>query len=583
MWLNWIWIEIIIILSFLALSAQLRKLINNSKSAQRFNDFWDIMEKKYFKHIIALILLIGAAVRLWKFGLIPAGFNQDGAMGAVDAWALAKYGTDRFGMRWPAVFTAWGNGQMHVLLSYLSVPFIAVFGLNRFSARIVTLIISLLALWAIYCLCKLIFGRKTAAVVLAFAAVNPWHIMQSRWAIDCNMFPHFFLFSVYFLYRGLAQAKKYLYISMLFFGITMYSYGIAWYTIPLFLLMVLIYLLKEKRITLKETILAGAAYLFAAWPIFGVMVVNYFKLPSLNTPFFTIPFFPDSIRAGDLLFFSPDFFNQLANNFFTLVKVVVLQKPDLPWNTIPEYGAIYLFSIPFTIIGLVVLIRKILKDCFKHNQPARPSESKTYLYMPVLFWLIIACLSGLLVNVNVNRINLIFYPIIILSGLGISWIARRVKLLSIVIIIIYLIAFFGFTASYFGPHAQSLAAEFFDGFGAAMEYVKDLDYERIYITNWTQYKGSQPVSEILALFYHQVDALYFQDKTPVYFKDGRKMLPYRERYNYVDFEEFNPNPAEKAVYILNNNEVFRFNQEQFNIVRFSYYSAMIPKCLGQKF
>ena len=64
------------------------------------------------------------AIRVIGFPQIPGGLNQDGVMGAVDAKALAEYGTDRFGTFMPAHFEAWGYGQMSVLLSYLTVPFI---------------------------------------------------------------------------------------------------------------------------------------------------------------------------------------------------------------------------------------------------------------------------------------------------------------------------------------------------------------------------------------------------------------------------------------------------------------------------
>ncbi len=45
-------------------------------------------------------------------------------MAAVDAKALADYGTDRYGMRYPVHFTAWRTSQMSVLLSYCMIPFL---------------------------------------------------------------------------------------------------------------------------------------------------------------------------------------------------------------------------------------------------------------------------------------------------------------------------------------------------------------------------------------------------------------------------------------------------------------------------
>ena len=70
-----------------------------------------------FRILLALAVLTAVAVRIYRFGLVPGGFNQDGAMAAVDGKALAEYGTDRFGMRLHVHLTAWGYGQMSALLS----------------------------------------------------------------------------------------------------------------------------------------------------------------------------------------------------------------------------------------------------------------------------------------------------------------------------------------------------------------------------------------------------------------------------------------------------------------------------------
>ena len=81
--------------------------------------------KMYKKKIYYLLLLfaciIAVFIRVYQFGSVPGGMNQDGAMAAVDAKALADYGTDRLGMRFPVHLTAWGFGQMSALLSYLMI------------------------------------------------------------------------------------------------------------------------------------------------------------------------------------------------------------------------------------------------------------------------------------------------------------------------------------------------------------------------------------------------------------------------------------------------------------------------------
>ncbi len=581
---------LVVIVCAAAIMPGIRDKINNTAAAKRFEGIVKLLTGRYFNLALIMVLLIGAAVRLWKFGLIPGGFNQDGAMGAVDALALADHGTDRFGMWLPVHFTAWGFGQMSVLLSYLSVPFISLFGLNRFTARIAILIVSLLALWVLYMLVLLLAGRNAALAVLAFCAVDPWHIMQSRWALDCNMLPHFLLFAFYFLYLGIKKKRVWLYISMLFFGLSMYAYGIAWYSVPLLLLITAIYLLKKRQLSLMGLLPAAFVYFIVSWPIFGVMVINYFKLPTMSTPFFTIPLFPDTTRTADILFFSGDFSAQLYENFLSFVNVVLLQKPDLLWNTIPEFGSLYLFAIPLALLGGYALFRmnkdgnkKGEKDGNKDGNKKgekdgnKDGENGGISFELILIWLVVAFVSGLIVNnVNVNRINIVFYPMIILCGMGIYWIVKNIRLMGIFLAVLFITAFVSFGASYFGSHGEAIGNAFYNGFGEALDYVEDMDWDRIYITNMTQSENSWWVSEPLTLFHHEIDALYYQGKADARSDSGEKLLPYDDRYKYVQIKELARDPLENAVYIGNIAELGYFEEDKFDIVRFSGYFAAMP-------
>ena len=173
-----------------------------------------------YRLLLLLAALLAVAVRVYRFGGVPEGFNQDGAMAAIDAKALADYGTDHYGMRWPVHLTAWGYGQMSALLSYLMAPCIKLFGFHAVSLRLPQLLVSLLGLAALYLFCREAFGKGPALAVLFFAAIDPWHIMQSRWALDCNLYPHFFLFGLYFLHKSLSGRKRlWLCFSMGLFGL----------------------------------------------------------------------------------------------------------------------------------------------------------------------------------------------------------------------------------------------------------------------------------------------------------------------------------------------------------------------------
>ena len=88
-------------------------LIGTARKKRGFEKLLRRQEEKPLSTDRAVILwcLIGlfSLLRLYAFGSVPGGFNQDGAMAAVDALALAHHGTDRFGTWLPAHFTAWGT------------------------------------------------------------------------------------------------------------------------------------------------------------------------------------------------------------------------------------------------------------------------------------------------------------------------------------------------------------------------------------------------------------------------------------------------------------------------------------------
>lgn len=161
--------------------------------------------KKIELLLVALLLLAAIVIRAYHFGAPPIGVHQDEAMAAVDAKALADYGTDRYGMRYPVHFTAWVSSQMSVLLSYCMIPFIKLLGFSTVSTRLPMLVISCLGLLALYLFGRQLAGKWTGMIVLILGTISPWHYMQSRWSFDCNLFPHVFLIAVVLLIAGLKK------------------------------------------------------------------------------------------------------------------------------------------------------------------------------------------------------------------------------------------------------------------------------------------------------------------------------------------------------------------------------------------
>lgn len=521
---------------------------------------------------IYLLLIFAAAavlVRVWKFGAVPGGFNQDGAMAAVDAKALANYGTDRFGMKFPVHFTAWGYGQMSVLASYMMVPLIKIWGLSIVTARLPILLASLIGIAVTYLFVKEASNSKTAALTtFALCAINPWHIMQSRWILDCNMFPHIFLIGVYFLNK---KKSRYVYLSMLFFGLSLYCYGISFYTVPLFLLIACIIMLKGRLINWWQVLVSTLIFLIVSAPIAAMVIVNFFKLETIETPIFTIPYFPDTIRMTDILFFTEHPVQALIDNLKVMLSICLLNIPDgYPWNSIPEFGPYYLPSLPFIIIGFYAIFKRI-------RQFKNPEEKFGLKCLIVFFG--ISLWSGLITDVNINRINIIFYPIIIILGFGVEYVTVRLnRVPRSGLWGSYAILFVLFAAVYFTSYARKYETFFCKDFGEAVTYAKQLDCDVYYITTNSQFEGADMTSEILTMFYHDIDAEYFQGKKELIKPDGSALLPYAERYIFFSDKDMLPlYGGENAVFVMRYSDVYSLksqgaiNDYDYNFVNFGDY------------
>lgn len=521
------------------------------------------MPEKYRLLLLFLAFALGLGIRLWCFGKIPVGVNQDGAMAAVDGKALADHATDRFGTHLPAHLYAWGYGQMSSLLSYLIAFWVKLFGLSTVTMRLPQLIASILGGVFFYLFASDVFGRRVGLIAAFIVAINPWHFVQSRWALDCNLLPHFLMCGIWLLRKGAEGKKIYLYLSMIIFGLCMYCYGIALYTVPLMLLLSCVLLIRQGYVTVKEAIACALIYLAVVWPFILTMAINFFGLETVELPFVTCQRFADSVRSSDILFFSNHFFSQLTDNILSFLKVALFQRRDLPWNEIPLFGSMYIFSHPLVLLGLVRLIRL----CKAGSLGSRLA----------LILLLNGVWTGIATNgVNINRVNSVFYPIMLLCVLGIEAVFERSKALSLSVILAYGISAVLMVGTYFGSYSASLAHYFYDGFGEALLAAEDTGADVICISDSVQCTDSKNVSEILTLFYDETDAEYFQGKTDN--NKGKELLSYKDRFKYIRIGESTAEmfSSKKSVFVVKNSEKKYFSGSGFEILSFGDYCAVIP-------
>ena len=519
------------------------------------------------KRILAFwgILLFAAAVRCIRFGSVPGGINQDEAMGAVDAWALAQYGTDRFGTRLPVHFTAWKYGQMSVLLSYCMIPFIWLFGFNVISVRLPILLFSCGAVAIVYLIGKRLFDEKFALMVMALTAVNPWQFMQSRWSLDCNLFPHVFLIAFYLLLLGL-EKRKFLYLSMIFFGLTFYCYGIAVYSVIPFLVVYAGWCLWKRQLKIREVLLCMLIFSVVALPEILVMAINLFGWDTIETPLFTMCRFPESIRSNDILFLNFSF-GQLGRNIWYTVRTCFLQLPDHLHNALPAFGPMYHISLPFVALGIAAYTHRLFRE--------KDTVYKTKLLALWGFLLTGIWVGIITFEVNVNRINIIFYPLIFLCGYGIRQAGRRIKKLMPVTCAAYLVCFGLFLGTYFTSFNKEIKTYFNVNFLEAVREADSMEgYDRLYITGNMDWQYNLSMSEILTQYACRIDALYYQERTDI--TGGRELMPYTERYHFIDVN-YLWEPDAEGLYLLHVSELNKLSFDVKVIREMGRYVFLQPQ------
>ncbi len=509
------------------------------------------------KLLVCLIFALGIFVRFAAFWSIPGGLNQDEASAAYDAFADLFYGQDRNGYHNPVYSVAWGSGHSSLYLT-LSKPWIALFGLNVFTARITNVLFGSLSLFAFWGAAKrLVPDHHTTALFLF--AICPWHIMASRWGLDCNLFPSVFLWGLYFLTKGVENSKFYP-LAAFFCGISLYAYGASYLTVPVFLLLCCLYLLRRGKLSFKMAAVSAAVFLVVAAPIALFMVIQIFDLPPLDWGFMSFPKLISGRYHSTITVLSGNLFDTMWTNLKRLLAVIFFQNDGLIWNAIDGFGTMYLFSAPFFLLGFASLfIRK------KGEEKAEKAYSPQWI---ILFLLIAAFVLGITTEVNINRANFVFIPLLFLMVRGMGFVFTYLKKMTLPTLGIYACAFLLFAGSYVTSYRTAIGKAFFQGAGEAICYASQQSKGTVYLSN----EINAPY--VLALFYTQKDPQTFIDTVDYLNPDSecRVVLSFDR---YVTGVRGTLSENESAV--ISEGERHYFDDGQYQLTPFENYYVVTKK------
>lgn len=178
---------------------------------------------------------------------IPPGFNADEAAFGYNAYSILKTGKDEYGNFLPLRLKSFGDYKMP-LYSYLSIPFVAVFGLNEGSTRALNNLISLLFPIIIYFLAREIFERKDVALLSSFFVTLSLGLHSiGREAHEAYLASFLISLSMLFLIKSFKYWKRTdIIISSLFSLLSLFAYQSSRIFGIFFLLFSIYYVFRNK-------------------------------------------------------------------------------------------------------------------------------------------------------------------------------------------------------------------------------------------------------------------------------------------------------------------------------------------------
>ena len=423
---------------------------------------------------------------------LPAGMNQDEATTGVDAYNLLHFGMDRSGSTFPVELVGFGSG-ISAFATYLTIPSVAIFGLTPFAVRFPILLISLLTIPLVFFIGKALIDETLGYIAMFLLAICPWHIMLSRWGLDANTLPFLFTLSFALLIKS-TNKNHWAIPAFALLSLCLYTYGSAYVAVPVFVVLVIPVLLASKKINLPTLIWALIIFILIAIPIGLFLTVNYIGLESIHWGVITIPRLPVQARfLSESTALEAGFWKDSLKNFEIELFVLLGQRDGSIWNGLNQYGYFYLYTFPIILIGQIMLI------------PRRKARSKAEKFL-LLAWIASAFCIGLLEQANINRINLIFIPLILSAAVVVHWLWRNYRPVGILFIAGFLVGFTLFTIDYYSDAThQQMDVEFNEGLLPALQFAREKASSSICVTDHVN------MPYIYVLFNEKMNPLQYLD------------------------------------------------------------------------
>lgn len=468
------------------------------------------MKKISTGFILFCIVVLAFFLRAWRVTEIPPSLSWDEVSIGYNAYSILNTGRDEHGRFLPIdTFVAFGDYKPPVAI-YVTVPFVAFFGLNELSVRLPSVFAGTLAVFLTYFIVYALMKKSNVALLTSvLVSISPWHIQLSRAGFEANIALTFILWGAYLVLHAREKASLFLW-CWLPFVLAMYTFNSARYSGPLITLGLIFFCWKDIKIQIQKVIVGFIIALIATIP----MIPHLFSSES-RLRFTEVNIFSDAgivtTANGRMQLDKNAWWARLLHNrrigyarsylthFLDNVEpwFLFIRGDGNPKFSIQDTGQLYLIELPFLILGILGLFSTSIKISWFS-----------------LFWIIAALLPAATARETPHALRIenslpmwqLFIAYAIISNFKFL-ISKKKKLLYILFVIMLYIANFGYYwHNYYNHYATEYSGEWQWGYREAVYYVSTIkyQYDRVIIDDVI----GRPY--IYTLFYDRFDPKKFQ-------------------------------------------------------------------------
>ena len=462
--------------------------------------------------VLSVIVAFAFFVRVFNVTAVPPSLSWDEVSIGYNAYSILKTGRDEHGRFLPMdAFVAYGDYKPPFAI-YLTVPFVAVFGLTELAVRLPSVIAGTVAVLLTYLVASQLLAfhlpRRQAGFSLFTSfllAISPWHIQLSRAGWEANIALTLLLSGIW-LVLGARKRPPLLIICWLPFVLAMYTFNSARYVAQFFALLFFFWIWKlmvaNKRYAVTGILLGIislaplAPHLISPEARLRFAEVNIFSdLSIIKRSNERIAVDGGGIWANIVHNRRVGFAIEYLKHFFDHFQpwFLFIRGDGNPKFSIQDTGQLYLIEAPIFVYGFYRL--------FADN----PKLAWTFV-----LWIVFALLPAGVARETPHALrianSLPVWQIFIAYG-AVSFLKKRT--LHIAYCLFLIVSFSYFWHNYFNHYAKEYSTEWQYGYKEAIAKVKQLegDYNRIVITE------GYGRSYMYTLFFTQTDPeTYVADK-----------------------------------------------------------------------